>query len=76
MGILLPKQDILYSNANFWWFYILSSRGFDEEQELNLDEAISEVIERDKVVPDFIIGTENFVQKKVLMNADITKNQM
>ena len=63
MGKLLTKNDIGYENHNFWWFYIMAYRGFDDEEELNLDDAIMEVIDEDSVVPDFSQWMETFCPK-------------
>lgn len=60
MGKLLSKEDIAFSNRNFWWYYILSCRGFDDEKELNLDDAIMDVVDKDKCVPDFLSWYRKF----------------
>lgn len=49
----LSKNDIQYSNQYFWYFYISCFRGSDDEKELNLDDAINEVIDIKKHLPDF-----------------------
>ena len=50
---LLTKKDIEYSNLNFWYYYIFWFRGFDDEKELNLDDAILEVVDVKKYTPSF-----------------------
>ncbi|NDV68287.1 Imm19 family immunity protein [Dysgonomonas sp. 25] len=50
---LLTKKDIEYSNLNFWYYYIFGFRGFDDKKELNLDDAIREVVDIKKHTPDF-----------------------
>jgi len=57
---LLTKQDISYDNLNFWFYYILSFRGYDDIKELNLDDAISEVVDIEKFVPTFDNWYSNF----------------
>ncbi|WP_029905429.1 Imm19 family immunity protein [Prevotella sp. 10(H)] len=58
---LLCKKDIGYDNLNFWYYYIMGFRGFDEEKELNMDDAIREVINFDQYVPDFKTWYNNFL---------------
>lgn len=53
MGRLLQQTDITSENQNFWWFHLTSIRGYDEEKELNLDEALAEVIHIPQQLPDF-----------------------
>ena len=33
---LLTKKDIEFDNLNFWLFYTLCFRGYDDQKELNL----------------------------------------
>jgi len=48
---LLTKKDIEFTNLNFWEYYIFFSyRGFDDEKELNLDDAIREVVDIEKYI--------------------------
>ena len=54
MGTPLTKEDIAYTNHDFWWYYIITYRGFDDDKELNLDDAIQGVVDAEKVVPNFV----------------------
>ena len=40
----VAEQEISFSNVHFWHWFLLLLRGFDEEKELNLDEAIQEAV--------------------------------
>ena len=60
MEKLLSKQDIAYDNYNFWWNYILWLNGFDEEKDVNLDEIIPQIINRDEVLPNFSAWFNDF----------------
>jgi len=63
MGKLLTKDDITYENHNFWWHYLLLCRGFDDEKELNLDDAVRDVIDEKKAVPDILAWHREFCPK-------------
>ena len=50
---ILTKKDIEFNNLNFWYYHISSIRGFDDDKELNLDEAIEEAVNIEKHIPSF-----------------------
>jgi len=50
---LLTKKDIEFDNLNFWYYYIFGFRGSDHQKELNLSDAIRDVVDIDKYVPTF-----------------------
>ena len=58
---LLTKKDIEFNNLNFWYSYILGSyRGYDDQKELNLDDAVREVVDTEKYVPSFMVWYNEF----------------
>jgi len=61
---LLTKKDIGFDNLNFWYYYILCFRGCDHERELNLDDAIKEVIDVKKYVPSINDWYKEFCPKE------------
>lgn len=62
---LLTKKDIEFDNLNFWCFYILYCfRGYDDQKELNLDDAIREAVDIDKYVPSFNDWCNEFFPKE------------
>jgi len=63
MGTRLTKEDIAYTNHNFWWYYIITYRGFDDEKELNLDDVIQSLVDAEKVVPNFVPWYSAFCPK-------------
>ncbi|MEN7550006.1 Imm19 family immunity protein [Rapidithrix thailandica] len=63
---LLTKKDIEFDNLNFWHFYIsYCFRGFDEQKELNIDEAIREVVDIEKHIPFFKDWYDEFCSDEV-----------
>ena len=50
---LLTKSDIEFDNLYFWDYYIMFFRGSDDQKELNLDDAIRDVVDIEKYVPSF-----------------------
>lgn len=61
---LLTKKDIEFDNLNFWYLYIsYVFRGFDDEKELNLDEAINELIDARRHIPFFEDWYKEFCPK-------------
>ena len=50
---LMTKEDIQYTNLNFWYYFIFWFRGYDDEKDLNLDDAIREVVDIDKYTPTY-----------------------
>lgn len=58
---LLTTENIGYDNLNFWYFHILSFRGFDDIRGLNLDEAIKEMVDAKKSLPSFDTWYEAFL---------------
>ena len=61
---LLTKKDIEFNNLNFWHFYIsYVFRGFDDGKELNLNEAISELIDTKRHIPFFEDWYDEFCPK-------------
>jgi len=61
---LLTKKDIEFDNLNFWYYYILGFRGCDDQKELNLDDAIKEVVDVKKYVPSFNDWYKEFCPKE------------
>jgi hypothetical protein len=61
---LLTKNDIEFDNLNFWYYYILPFRGGDDQKELNLDDAIRDVVEIKKYVPTFKEWYNEFCPKE------------
>ena len=50
---ILKETDITFENLNFWNYYVTCFRGFDDVKELNLDDAIGEVTDTERYIPDF-----------------------
>lgn len=50
---MLTDKDLSYTNLNFWYFYISCFRGFDDENELNMDEVINECVDSGNLLPSF-----------------------
>ena len=61
---LLTKKDISFDNLNFWHYYILPFRGGDDQKELNLYDAIRDVVEIKKYVPTFKEWYNEFCPKE------------
>ena len=61
---LLTKNDIEFDNLNFWHYYIMPFRGSDDQKELNLDDAIRDVIDIKKYVPSFKEWCNEFCPKE------------
>lgn len=56
--------DYSFSNLRFWWYHICYGyRGCDPEKELNLDEAIIELINYKNIIPDFDDWYDTFCPK-------------
>lgn len=64
MGKLLTKEDIAYGNHNFWWYYVSSFPGFDDEKEWNLDDAMEDVVDKRFYVPNFLAWYRDFCPEK------------
>ena len=61
---LLTNKDIDYDNLNFWSYYIFCFRGHDDEKELNLDDAIQEVVDIEKYTPSFETWYNDFLPEE------------
>ena len=62
---LLTKKDISFDNLNFWYYYVFCFRGSDDQKELNLDDAIRDVVvDIEKYVPSFSDWYNEFYPKE------------
>jgi len=60
----LTKEDLSYNNHAFWYHYIFSFRGSDDEKEMNLYEVIEDLIMISDFTPDYKIWYDQFYPKK------------
>ncbi|KAF2509110.1 Imm19 family immunity protein [Flavobacterium foetidum] len=58
---ILTKKDIGLDNLNFLYYYILGFRGYDDQKELNLDDAINEVVDVKTYIASFDNWYEEFL---------------
>lgn len=57
----VAEQEISFSNVHFWHWFLLLFRGFDEEKELNLDEAIQEAVGLDPYNKELATWYQSFL---------------
>ncbi|MRT37638.1 hypothetical protein GJV03_10725 [Acinetobacter sp. RIT698] len=57
----VAEQEISFSNVHFWHWFLLLFRGFDEEKELNLDEAIQEAVGLDPYNKELAAWYQSFL---------------
>lgn len=57
----VAEQEISFSNVYFWHWFLLLLRGFDEEKELNLDEAIQEAVGLDPYSKELAAWYQSFL---------------
>jgi hypothetical protein len=57
----VAEQEISFSNVRFWHWFLLLFRGFDEEKELNLDEAIQEAVGLDPYNKELAAWYQSFL---------------
>ncbi|MFW1985742.1 Imm19 family immunity protein [Acinetobacter guillouiae] len=57
----VAEQEISFFNVHFWHWFLLLFRGFDEEKELNLDEAIQEAVGLDPYNKELATWYQSFL---------------
>lgn len=57
----VAEQEISFCNVHFWHWFLLLFRGFDEEKELNLDEAIQEAVGLDPYNKELAAWYQSFL---------------